>query len=378
MHLSNNKIMKILLVSNRVRTYALAFQNEINPLQSLGHEIVWAADFNNFIGDRKQIPCKTVQIDITSYPFHITNFKAFRQVCDIIRKEKIDAISCSTPIGGTIARLAGRFCGVNNILYEAHGFLFFNNVPKIKNFFFKLHEKCLANYTDTLITITKEDYEAAKRLKLRSRRPPFYVHGAGVNVNVQIKSDRKTIRDDLGFNESDILIISAGDLNDNKNNKVIIEALSLIPDQNIHYLICGVGEKKDYLSDLALKLKVDKRTHFLGYRTDMPDLLAASDIFVMPSRREGIPRSILEAMDLGLPCIGSKTRGITDLIDNNKGGFTCDSENPEEFANCIRLLAYDYNTRQEFGEYNKHKTGDYSLEVVRKELYNIYKEVFVD
>lgn len=368
--------MKILIVSNRVRTYALAFQNELIPLLSLGHEVIWAADFSNFIGNRKDIPCKTVQIDIVSYPFHKTNIKAFRQVSSIIKNERIDAISCSTPIGGTIARLAGWYCGVQNVLYTAHGFLFFNNVPWVKRNLFRFHEKCLAYITDTLITITREDYKAAKKFKLRSHRNPFYVHGAGVDTGVQIKSDRAEVREKLGFNENDILIISAGDLNENKNNKVIIQALALIKNSSIHYIVCGTGEKKDYLSVLARKLNLTNQIHFLGYRTDIPDLLAASDIFVMPSKREGIPRSILEAMDLGLPCIGSKTRGISDLIDIGKGGFTCPPDKPEEFANYIQELALDPTMRASFGAYNKNKTIEYSSDIVRGELYDIYKEVF--
>ena len=370
--------MKILIVANRVRTYALAFQNEIIPLLSLGHDIVWAADFSDFIGDLKQIPCKTVQIDIVSYPLHRTNIKAYKQVCNIIRTEKIEAISCSTPIGGTIARLAGWHCGVKNIIYEAHGFLFFKNVPWFKRVIFELHERLLANITDTLITITKEDFESAKKFKLRSNRHPYYVHGAGVNVGVSVNSDREQVRKELGFCENDVLIISAGDLNDNKNNKVVIKALSLIPNENIHYLICGHGNRKDYLMNLADSLGLSNRVHFLGYRTDMPNLYAASDIFAMPSRREGVPRSILEAMDLGLPCIGSRTRGISDLIENELGGFTCHSESPKEFASAISLLASDRTLRENFGQYNRTKTKEYSTEVVRQELYDIYKEVMVD
>lgn len=366
--------MKILIVSNRVRTYALAFQNEIVPLISLGHEIIWAADFSNFIGNIEQVPCKTAQIDIVSYPFHKTNLKAFRQVCEIIKKENIEAISCSTPIGGTIARLAGWHCGVNKIIYEAHGFLFFKNVPLLKRIFFRLHEQLLARITDTLITITKEDFESAKKFKLRSHRKPYFIHGAGVKVGVELKSDRDTVRKILGFRDDDVLIISAGDLNDNKNNKVIIKALSLVPEKNIHYIICGNGDRLDFLKKLSNKLNLVDRVHFLGYRTDMPDLLGAADIFVMPSRREGIPRSILEAMDLGLPCIGSKTRGVTDLIDYNKGGFTCNSENPKEFASAISILASNKSLRNQFGTYNKTKTSEYSAEVVRNELYNIYKD----
>ena len=367
--------MNVLIVGNRVRTFALAFQNEIIPLLSLGHNVVWAADFSNFIGDIKQIPCKTKQIDIVSYPLHRTNIRAYKQVCEIVKNERIDAISCSTPIGGTIARLAGWRCGVKNVIYTAHGFLFFKNVPWLKYNIFKLHEKLLAYVTDTLITITEEDFEAAQQFKLRSKEKPYYVHGAGVNVGVSVHSDRGAVREGLGFREEDILLISAGDLNDNKNNQVVIRALSLIPNKNVHYLVCGNGEKKDFLVNLSDKLNIADRVHFLGYRTDMPDLMAAADIFVMPSRREGVPRSILEAMDLGLPCVGSRTRGISDLIVNDQGGYTCHSEDPKEFANAISILATDQSLRKRFGAYNKTKTQEYSTDVVRGELFEIYKKV---
>lgn len=369
--------MKILIVGNQVRTYALGFQNEILPLLSLGHEIVWAANFSNFTGDITQIPCKTVQIDIVSYPFYRTNIKAYKQVSEIIKKDGIEAISCSTPIGGTIARLAGWRCGIKNIIYAAHGFLFFKDVPWPKRMIFKFHEMLLAKITDTLITITKEDYESAMKFKLRSNRTPYYVHGAGVNVGVSVNLDRTTFRKELGFSENDVLIISAGDLNDNKNNKVVIKALALVRNKNVHYLICGHGDKKDYLMKLSESLGLCDRVHFLGYRTDMPNLLAASDIFAMPSRREGVPRAILEAMDLGLPCIGARTRGISDLIDDDLGGFTCYSESPQEFASAISILVSDISLRNKFGLYNRTKTFEYSADVVRKELYDIYREVLV-
>jgi len=367
--------MKVLIVANRVRTYALAFQNEINPLLSLGHEIVWAADFSNFIGDKNAIPCKTVQIDIVSYPLHKTNFKALKQIRSIIRNERIEVISCSTPIGGTLARIAAWQCGLKkNIIYEAHGFLFFNGVPPLKRFIFKLHEALLSRITDTLITITNEDFEAAKHLKIRGGTQPYLVHGAGVNVGLVPDKNRDEIRGDLGFKNDDILIVSAGDLNDNKNNQVVIRAMKDV-SLSAHYLICGTGERLTYLQDLAVKLGVNNRIHFLGYRTDMKDIMAASDIFVMPSLREGVPRSILEAMDLKLPCVGSRTRGIADLIDEGQGGYLCNPHKSEEFATAFNSLIDDSTQRKAYGEYNQSKVKNYSTEVVRSELTEIYRKV---
>lgn len=367
--------MKILIVTNKVRTYALGFENVFKPLLSLGHEIVWAADFSDFTGNINKVPCKTIQIDIYSYPLHKTNIKAYKQIKRIIKEEKIEAVQCSTPIGGTLARLAAWRCGVKNVIYTAHGFMFFKGAPFINRTLYKLHEILLASITDTLITINEEDFRAAQSLKLRGGTKPFMIHGAGVNVGVQVNIDKEKKRKELGLKESDIVVVSAGDLNCNKNNRVIIEAFSLIKNKNIHYAICGTGMLEQELKLLSKNLGIEKNIHFLGFRSDMPEVLAASDIFVMPSFREGVPRSILEAMDLGLPCVGSKTRGIADLIDEGKGGFVSKPNDAKGFARALSELGDNPDLRCKFGQYNRGKVKYYSKEIVREELTNIYKAV---
>ena len=369
--------MKVLIVGNRVRTYALAFQNEIEPLLSLGHEIIWAADFSNFIGDRNTIPCKTVQIDIVSYPFHRTNLKALKQIKSIIREEKIDVVSSSTPIGGTLARIAAWQCGLKkNVIYFAHGFLFFKGVPILKRELFKLHEAILAHITDTLVTITKEDFASAKKFTLRRKNSIYYVHGAGVNMGLVPEKNKGMVRMELGIDNSDIVIVSAGDLNDNKNNQVVVRSMIYLPS-NCHSLICGTGPKESFLKRLSVELNISERVHFLGYRTDMKDIMSASDIFVMPSFREGVPRSILEAMDLKLPCVGSRTRGISDLIDEDKGGYLCNPKKPAEFGEAFLNLINNPQKRLDYGTYNQSKVKDYSTEVVRNEMTKVYKESIV-
>ena len=110
----------------------------------------------------------------------------------------------------------------------------------------------------------------------------------------------------------------------------------------------------------------------------MKDIMAASDIFVMPSFREGVPRSILEAMDLRLPCVGSKTRGIADLIDEGAGGYLCNPKRPAEFADAFNMLVNNSDMRKSFGKYNQAKVIKYSDEVVRAELTEIYDKVIIN
>ena len=367
--------MRILIVSNRVKTYQFAAQNYFIPLQQLGHEIYWAGDFSNYIGNTDEIPCHIRQIDIVSYPFHLTNIKALRQIKRIIKEDKIDAVQSCTPIGGALGRIAAYLCGIKYNIYAAHGFLFFKGAPLINRTIYKWEELILAHITDTLITINPQDYKAAQEFKLRGGAKPYMIHGAGVKVGVEVNIDVAEKRRSIGVPEGATMLLSAGDLNKNKNNHVIIRALGILKDPNLFYVQCGVGPEEENLRKLAIKCGVENNVLFLGYRTDMPELMKATDIFVMASFREGVPRSIMEAMDMSKPCVGSQTRGVADLIDDKVGGFVCLPKDHIAFANAIKTLMNDKELCRKMGEYNHEKVRDFSYEIVRKEYTDIYKEV---
>lgn len=370
--------MKILYISNFVKTYSLVFQNELSVLMKLGHEVEWAANFSKFIGKKEDIPVIIHDIPFKSNPFNFSNLKAYYRIKKILRQGQYDAIICSTPIGGTIGRLAGKREKVKKIIYCAHGFLFLKGINPFLYFLFKTHEKILAKVTDYMITITDEDYKSACDFKLRNNGKIFFVHGAGVNFD-DIKEDitkRIEKRHELGiYDDSSFLLISAGYLNKNKNNKVVIEAISLLKNKNIFYIICGEGPYMEKLKKIAKKKKVEEQVIFLGYRTDVNDLMLACDAFVIPSFREGAPRSLLEAINANLPCIGSKTRGISDILQEGKCGLLCNPSSPKEFSIAIELMRTSEEKREEFVNCSKEIINDYSSEKVTTELFDIYSEI---
>ena len=371
--------MRLLMVTNKVKTYALGFQNIFEPLQKLGHDVVWAADFSGFVTDKSVIPYPVEQISIHTNPFHSGNLTAYKQLLTLIDKYKIEGILCSTPIGGALARLSAKKRKIVPVVYAAHGFLFFKGAPLINRTVYKWEEAYLSHFTDYLITITEEDYNAAKSLKLRNGDNgdhKYLVHGAGVNVGVQVDIDKVAKRKSIGVPEDAFVIVSAGELNKNKNTEVIVRALKEFKGKNVHYVACGVGPEEAKLKELAARLEVTSQFHLLGYRTDMSEIMAASDAFCMMSFREGMPRALLEAMDLGLPCVGSDTRGIRDLIDVDKGGFICGSSNPEAFAEAFAKQMNNPELRTKMGQYNRQKVKGYSSEVVKQELFEIYREAF--
>lgn len=168
------------------------------------------------------------------------------------------------------------------------------------------------------------------------------------------------------------MIISVGELNENKNNRIIISALEKLKNKNIHYILCGEGDKKGELSGMAKGAGISENIHFLGYRTDIKALYNASDCFVMPSYREGLSRSAMEAMASGLPCILSDIRGNRDLIENGSGGFLCKPDDVIGFSEAISKLFGNSSLCEKMKEYNLKKINDFDTSVVEKEIREIY------
>ena len=207
------------------------------------------------------------------------------------------------------------------IIYTAHGFHFFRGAP-IKNWLFYYPiELFLSRYTDILITINKEDFNLAKK-NFKSKKVE-YVPGVGIDLSkfYPSKTVRNKYRKKFNILDGDMVLISVGELNKNKNHKVVIEALNDLKKTNIKYFIVGRGKKEDELKILIKKYKLEKNVFLLGYREDVLPLLNMSDLFIFPSKREGLPLSLMEAMACGLPVICSDIRGNNDLIGNNDGGY---------------------------------------------------------
>lgn len=343
----------------------------------MGYDVYLGVNRDNPDG----LPC---ELPIHMYDSHTyrsifdlkSNWIAYKNLCNILKSNNIEIIHCNTPIGGVIGRVCGKKAHIRKIIYSVHGFHFYQGAPVINQTLFKWAEQIMAYWTDVIITMNQEDYEAAQKFHLRKKGKVYKVHGVGINVNdyENININREAVRSKLGLKEEDIICISAGDLVVRKNYAVAIKAIALLKNIRIHYLICGIGTEKKKLEKLAKKLHVDKQIHFLGFRTDINQLLLSSDLFLFTSLQEGLPRSLMEAMACELPCVVSNIRGNIDLIENGKGGFLCNPKSEREFAIAIKRLSNDSCLRKKMGLINKHNVKAYDISVVEKEIKEIYKK----
>lgn len=313
------------------------------------------------------------EVRLKRSPMAIENFVGYKELKKLINENNFDIIWTNEPVMGVVTRLAAKKARKSGakVVYIAHGFHFYKGAP-LKNWLLFYPIEWLASFlTDLLITINIEDYNRSQNMHAKETK---YIHGIGINTGRLNNTNKTDIRKELGLKDDAFLVLSVGELNKNKNQKVIIKALAEISDKDIHYILCGKGNQKDNLDKLAKKLNVHNQVHFLGYRKDIVDIYFGADVFVMPTYREGLGLAALEAMYCGLPVIGSSNRGLRDVVLHNKNGFLGNSNDYDFFAKSIKQLKENVNERKLFGEKGKEVSEHYIFENVKIEV----RDIFVD
>ena len=365
------KILYVTTISNTVNAFLIP---HIKMLIDEGHQVDVAFNVEQEVKPEiYEMGCKIHQLPLQRLPLKKDNFRAYKILKKIIISEGYDLVHTHTPIASAIVRLVCRSLNNVRVFYTAHGFHFFKGAPIVNWFIYYPVEKWLAKYTDTLITINKEDYSRAKR-KFKAKRVE-YVPGVGIDLKKfnTVKVDRDLKRSQLGLPEDAFVVLSVGELNKNKNHEVIIRAIAKINNPDIHYLVCGKGPLESYLNELVAELGVGKNVHLLGFRLDIPEICKISDLFAFPSYREGLGMAALEAMACGLPLITSNVHGIVDYSIDGETGYNCSPTDVDSFSKYIKTLYLDIDKRNQMAAKN--------IEAVKKfnqfNVLNLMEQIYI-
>lgn len=337
----------------------------VRLLQEMGYEVHFASSAKKQVYqfEEKEFEKLSVcfhPIAVAQQPFHIaSNRKALRQIIEIMETEKIYRIHCHTPMGGFLGRMAGRHFPAQKIkvIYTVHGFHFYKGGNRITYKIFHGIERWLAHSTDAIVTINKEDYEAANKFRMKNQGHVYYMPGIGLDMEqycIAGVRQRKKARRALGIRG--FFLLSIGEIRDNKNQIVIVRALGRLKREGydmdkIVYGIVGDGAQKRKVEKLAKKLNIDDRIRFYGYQRDVRPYIRAADAAAFPSVREGLGMAALESLAMGVPVLAADNRGTREYMNPLENGIVCPAKDVAKFAQGIKEMI----KRQHVWNEKKHK-----------------------
>jgi glycosyltransferase involved in cell wall biosynthesis len=304
---------------------------------------------------------------------------ALLRLVRLFTRRRYDVVHCHSSKAGFLGRLAAFLTGVPWIVYTPHCFSFTAGFGRIVGWFYEMLEFVAGKMTDRLIAVSPHEHEAA--VKAGSALP----HNVRTIVNglpddeFVLRSPGADVRREAGLPEGAPVVGSIGRLGRQKGYDLFIRAAKLVHDArgDVHFLLVGKGPYETMLRRLASDLGLDGCFHFVGARQDIPELLALLDVFVMSSRWEAMPYSLLEAMAAGRAIVVTSVCGLDRVIENGYTGVIVPPENPEAIARAVTSLLDDPSRRGTLGRAARETAGlKYRLAPAVREIERLYREGF--
>jgi glycosyltransferase involved in cell wall biosynthesis len=320
-----NRLLMVTTVPSTLRSFLLPFAAHFRAQG-------WQVDAMS-CGVSTSVECqqgfdRVWDVEWSRNPLDPRNLLAAPQVIrEIVTREKYQIVHVHTPVAAFVTRYALKDLRQQlgtSLIYTAHGFHFYAGGNPLKNAAFINLEKYGGNWTDYLVTINHEDKQAVQNYNLVPPDRSRYMPGIGVDLkyyNRQTVADSAVaqVRQELGLRTNDRLLLSVAEFTARKHHVDAIAAFAKLARTDVHLAFAGSGPLMDKMKQLASDLGVANRIHFLGNRPDIPVLMKAASANILVSAQEGLPRSVLESLALGIPTIGTKIRGTQDLLEGGCG-----------------------------------------------------------
>lgn len=369
---------KVLYVTTVSRTINAFLIPHINMLLDNGYEVHCACSIDKPVDKELQRRgVKIFEVPFSRNPLGIGNIKAFIKLEELQRINDYDIVHVHTPIAAIYGRLLKLNFPSLRIIYTAHGYHFLKGGSKLGWILYYPIEKIMAKFTDVTININKEDYEITKE-KLKPKKC-YLLNGVGLDLDKYKKLSSKEIqekRKEFGLKDKDFVVLMIAEINKNKNHIQLINAMDILKDKypNIKVLCIGDGTLKESLEKQIILKNLQNNIFMLGYRLDVNKLINISDIGILLSRREGLPRNIMEFMACGRKVIATDIRGCRDLICDETIGTLVNVDDYESTAKAIEKY---YILNDKSFEVSK-EIRKYDIESINSELLKIYEDVQLD
>lgn len=263
----------------------------------------------------------------------------------LMRRGSFDLVHAHSTKAGLLGRLAANLVHVPAVLFTAHGWAFTEGRAWWKRRILALYERLMAALTTKIICVSRHDRELALCFGVARPQKLVVIHN-GLVAERFAEIDREQVRSRLGIGEAPVIAF-VGRLAVPKDPMTLLVAVKEVPAAQL--LVVGDGPLRMDVERAIERDRLHDRVSLLGERSDVPEILAAADVFVLSSLWEGLPLTIIEAMMAGLPVVATRVGGVPELVEDGLTGFLVPPKDPQALSKVLRRLVEDRDLRQRMG-----------------------------
>lgn len=306
-------------------------------------------------------------------PLH--DLLAFAEMYAKIRQGRYTIVHTHSSKAGILGRWAARLAGVPIIVHTPHGHVFYGYYERVPTYLFIVLERLTARITDKIITLTEAGIREHVERRIAPREKFISIHsGVDLAPYTELPPDPAAARKRFGLSPDCLVVGSVGRFEPVKGYDILLRAAGLLRTRQpkVQFLLAGEGEEAPHLKRLAEELQVDDRVFFPGWQQELPHVLSALDLFVLPSRNEGMGRVLVQAMAMGTPIVATRVGGIPEVLGEGETGLLVAPDDPIELAAAIERLLTDRELAGKIGEAGRRRASAYSADKMVADIESLY------
>lgn len=361
----SDRPIRVLHVCTILLTARVFIAPVVRHLQSVGYEVAVAcssekaADAPGLLADIESDGCQLFSVPISRQIRPTSDLLAIYKLYRVIKRFEPQIVHTQTSKAGIVGRIAAWLAGVPVIVHTAHAFSFHPYLPPAVYWFYVFIEKWAGRFSDVILVDTDSVRDDGLRHRVVMDPRKLVTIPMGIDLKKFSPSLRgnSNILEVLGIMPQSIVVGTIARLVPDKGLDCFIKMASLVLTQcqGVIFLIVGDGPLRQTLELQAGDLGIGSSVIFAGHRSDVPELLNAMDVFVLPTLREGFGVVFAEAMAMKKPVVGSMIGPVAEVVEDGVTGFLVPPQSAEQFAERVVQLLCDGTKRKTFGEAGRRR-----------------------
>jgi glycosyltransferase involved in cell wall biosynthesis len=306
-----------------------------------------------------------------------SDVRFFVRLLRLMRRERFDVVQTSAAKASLFGRLAARLARVPVVIFTAHGFPFHDFMPLLPRLGLRMLERVMSRWcTDMVVSVSEVDRRAAVAEGIVPPERIITIQN-GIDLGGPVAA-RAAARESLGLAPEGPVVGIVGRLAPQKAPADFLRAAALIAREvpAATFLVVGDGPLRSDLERLAGELGLDRQVRFLGFRDDVPRVLAALDVFALTSLWEGLPFTVLEAMRAGTPVVATEVNGVSDVVEHGRTGLLARPRDTAQLAAHVIALLKDPGRARVMGEAGQRRVRQrFDVDRMVSELSDLYQRL---